>query len=205
MMGDAAGSDADGSYGEDGETKDDYDDFKKWLDKQDSSKPEAPPQEPAAPKAPVAPKLDVAWVCNICKGNAKECDLSQLLSIHAHTTCTKIIIKSSCSYAVSFLRWKAKNQGILDGKIRPTNAKRRPPQHPRVSQGDCKESIAALRRRIAEKKAQLEFLGWYWLHVSASCHVEINHIISVYTHYGLYFGICWVKFFQQLDPTYPKT
>ena len=37
------------------------------------------------------------------------------------------------------------------------------------------------------------------------CHVEINHIISVYTHYGLYFGICWVKFFQQLDPTYPKT
>lgn len=80
-MGNAAGSDADCDDDEDAETKTDYEDFKKWLDKQEPSKPEGPPQAPAVPKAPVDPKSDVKWVCNICKMNAKQCYLSQLMSI----------------------------------------------------------------------------------------------------------------------------
>ena len=60
MMGNAAGSDADCDDDED-------------ADKQEPSKPEGPPQAPAAPKAPVDLKLDVKWVCNICKMNAKQC------------------------------------------------------------------------------------------------------------------------------------
>jgi hypothetical protein len=81
MMGNAAGSDADCDDDEDAETKTDYEDFKKWLDKQEPSKPEGSPQAPAVPKAPVDPKSDVKWVCNICKMNAKQCHLSQLMSI----------------------------------------------------------------------------------------------------------------------------
>jgi len=77
----AAGSDADCDDDKDAETKTDYEDFKKWLDKQEPSKPEGPPQAPAVPKAPVDPKSDVKWVCNICKMNAKQCHLSQLMSI----------------------------------------------------------------------------------------------------------------------------
>ena len=96
MMGNAAGSDADCDDDEDAETKTDYEDFKKWLDKQEPSKPEGPPQAPAAPKAPVDLKLDVKWVCNICKMNAKQCHLSQLMSVVYWPK--KIFIISSGSY-----------------------------------------------------------------------------------------------------------
>ena len=109
MMGNAAGSDADCDDDEDAETKTDYEDFKKWLDKQEPSKPEGPPQAPAAPKAPVDLKLDVKWVCNICKMNAKQRHLSQLMSVVYWPK------KSSSYHPVltffSFLRWKTKNHG----------------------------------------------------------------------------------------------
>lgn len=82
MMGNAAGSEAEcPDDDDDAETQNDYEDFKKWLEKQGPSQPENPPQAPAVPKAPVDPKLDVTWVCNICKTNAKECHLSKLMSI----------------------------------------------------------------------------------------------------------------------------
>lgn len=121
-MGNAAGSDADCDDDEDAETKTDYEDFKKWLDKQEPYKPEGPPQAPAAPKAPVDLKLDVKWVCNICKMNAKQCHLSQLMSVVYWPK--KIIIISSGSYLFFILEMENKKPWILDRDAGPTNANR---------------------------------------------------------------------------------
>ena len=95
------------------------------------------------------------------------------------------------------------NQVILDRDAGPTNANRRPPQHPLASQGNCQDAIAKLKRQIAEKKAQLQFLGWHRVHVSAICQVEVILETFISTiNYGLYFG---ESLSNSWTPLFPKT
>ena len=81
-MGSSAGDQDDGGDDEDPQTQQDYDDFKKWLNKHQPIPNETAPTRVEAVdcrKAPQVskPKMDVNWVCQLCKGDANKCHLIQ--------------------------------------------------------------------------------------------------------------------------------